>query len=209
MFISKSKIDRFIRIVDAGLRSVVGTQQPTVLPIDEECELTYAEAKKSAQLMRVNHTGEVCAQGLYEGQALVARDKNVREHLMQAAAEERVHLDWCKTRLIELRSSTSALTPFFFGASVGLGVISGLLGDRISLGFVEATEDEVCKHLDRHLNTLSGSDVRSHSILKKIRLDEERHQRVALQDGGIEFPQVMKRAMAAMSRVMTETTKHF
>lgn len=206
---SKSKIDRFIRIVDAGLRSVVGTDQPGVLPIDEECKLTHAEAKRSAQLMRVNHTGEVCAQGLYEGQALVARDKTVRDHLIDAAAEERVHLDWCKTRLNELGSSTSALTPFFFGASVGLGVISGLLGDRISLGFVEATEDEVCKHLDRHLEKLSDQDVRSHSILNKIRVDEERHQHAALRDGGIKFPRVIKRAMAAMSQVMTKTTKHF
>lgn len=209
MFFSKSKIDRLIRIVDAGLRSVVGTEQPAVLPTEEESELTLAEARNSAQLMRVNHTGEVCAQGLYEGQALVARDKNVREHLLEAAMEERVHLDWCKTRLNELGSSTSMMTPFFFGASVGLGVISGLLGDRISLGFVEATEDEVCKHLDRHLNKLSGLDVRSHAILKKIRLDEERHQRAALRDGGIEFPQVIKSTMATMSRVMTKTTKHF
>ena len=208
MTMSESLLDRLIDIVDAGLRAVVGTDHRTALPIAEQSKLTLNEQSSSAKLMRVNHTGEVCAQGLYEGQALVARDEKVRTHLREAAEEERVHLDWCKERLNELDSSSSVLTPLFFSASIGLGVISGLLGDRISLGFVEATEDEVCKHLDRHMNELSERDLRSHAVLKKIRLDEERHRQDALSQGGTEFPRPLKRAMTLLSKVMTGITRH-
>ena len=157
--------------------------------------------------MRVNHTGEMCAQGLYEGQALVAHDTNTRQHLRAAAAEEVEHLNWCRMRLKELSSPESILAPVFYIASVSLGAFTGAMGDKISLGFVEATEDEVKKHIDRHLAQLPEEDDRTRAILDKIREDEIRHGTDALQSGGIEFPSFVKRVMTALSKVMTVTTQ--
>jgi len=159
----------------------------------------------AAGLMRVNHAGEVCAQALYEGQAMVARDAEVRDALLAAAREEEDHLAWCDERLRELDSRPSVLNPLWYGVSFALGAATGLLGDNISLGFVAATEDQVCRHLDRHLHDLPPEDSRSRAIVAQMRDDEARHGTAALEAGGTEFPQPVKDAMTLVSTVMTAT----
>ncbi|MCY3541042.1 MAG: 2-polyprenyl-3-methyl-6-methoxy-1,4-benzoquinone monooxygenase [Gammaproteobacteria bacterium] len=202
-------IDRVIGLVDASLRTLTGSNRKSVSAQDfpQGKELNQQKSRVSASLMRVNHTGEVCAQGLYEGQALVARDTSTRLHLRAAAAEEVEHLNWCRMRLRELSSPESMLAPVFFLASVGVGAITGAMGDKISLGFVEATEDEVRKHIDNHLAQLPEEDERSRAILDKIREDEIRHGSEALDSGGVEFPPSVKQIMTLMSKVMTITTQ--
>ena len=156
-------------------------------------------------MMRVNHTGEVCAQALYEGQAVAARNGAVRDALRTAADEEQAHLGWCRSRLDELDAAPSVLDPLFYAGSFAMGVATGLLGDRVSLGFVAATEDQVVEHLDRHLDRMTD-DPRSKAIVERMRDDEARHGTNALRSGGIRFPDAVKRTMTAVSRVMTETT---
>lgn len=206
---SPTPTDRIVELLDASLRTVSGTYRnradTQIFPKDKR--LTTRATRTSASLMRVNHTGEICAQGLYEGQAFVARHADTRAHLRQAAAEEIVHLNWCRMRLRELSSPESIFAPAFFLASVGIGVITGAMGDKISLGFVEATEDEVSKHIDRHLTAIPEEDERTRAILDRIREDEIRHGEDALQNGGVEFPSFIKRVMTLMSSVMTFTTR--
>jgi ubiquinone biosynthesis monooxygenase Coq7 len=156
--------------------------------------------------MRVNHAGEVCAQALYEGQAAVARDVPTREALLAAAREETDHLVWCAERLSELDSGPSRLNPLFYAASYAMGAATGLMGDRVSLGFVEATEDQVCKHLEAHLEALPEEDQRSRRIVEQMHQDEARHGAEAMAAGGVEFPAPVKNLMTLISRVMTETT---
>jgi ubiquinone biosynthesis monooxygenase Coq7 len=156
--------------------------------------------------MRVNHTGEVCAQALYEGQAMVARDDRTRQALLAAAREENDHLAWCGERLGELGSGPSLLNPIFYAASYAMGAATGLFGDRVSLGFVEATEDQVCRHLESHLEALPEEDSRSRRIVEQMRSDEARHGENALEAGGMTFPPPVKTLMTLVSRVMTETT---
>ena len=155
--------------------------------------------------MRVNHTGEICAQALYEGQALTARDQRVKETLLAAAAEEADHLAWCADRLEDLDARPSVLNPLFYGASFALGAVTGLIGDRVSLGFVEATEHQVSQHLDDHLDTLPAHDHKSRAVVEQMRREEEQHGQNALAAGGEEFPLPIKRLMRAASRLMTET----
>ena len=155
--------------------------------------------------MRVNHSGEVCAQALYEGQALVARDARVRDALIAAAREEEDHLAWCGERLKELDSRPSLLNPLWYGMSFAIGAATGLMGDKVSLGFVAATEDQVCRHLDRHMHDLPADDERSRAIVSQMRDDEARHGTAALEAGGAEFPQSVKDAMTLVSGVMTAT----
>ena len=155
--------------------------------------------------MRVNHTGEVCAQALYEGQALTARRTEVRDALKQAAEEEVDHLAWCRQRLEELEARPSVLDPVFYAASFVVGAAAGALGDRVSLGFIEATEDQVVQHLDRHLDDLPPGDARSRAIVTEMRADEARHGVNALKAGGAAFPEGVKQAMTVVSRFMTET----
>ena len=202
-------IDRVIELVDASLRTLSGSSRKRISAPEfpEGKKLSEHETRISASLMRVNHTGEVCAQGLYEGQAFVARDTSTRVHLRVAAAEEVEHLNWCRMRLRELSSPESLLAPVFFLASVGVGAITGVMGDEISLGFVEATEDEVRKHIDKHLAQLPKEDERSRAILDKIREDEIRHGTDALESGGVEFPRSVKQFMTLISKVMTITTQ--
>ena len=202
--------NRLIRIVDVGLRTITSkecTRLPALDPTDET-DLTAAEEKVSSQLMRINHTGEICAQALYEGQAVTARSESVRAELQKAASEERDHLAWCQHRLDELNAKPSVLNPLFYIASSVIGSITGLLSDRLNLGFVEATEDQVSKHLDKHLRELPKDDSRSREILKQIREDELRHGQNAIAKGGTRFPLVVRTLMMLSSRVMTLTTKH-
>lgn len=171
-----------------------------------DAELSERERRHAAGLMRVNHTGEVCAQGLYQGQALTARLGDVRVQMEQAAAEEEDHLAWCEHRLAELRSRPSLLNPLFYGASLGLGAAAGLAGDKWSLGFVAATEDQVCRHLESHLQQLPTHDRRSRAIVETMLTDEASHASQALAAGGKSFPSWLKRLMTKTSKVMTKTT---
>ena len=202
-------VDELITAFDKGLRTVFGSAQSARETPGEdlpESNLTEAERTLAASLMRVNHTGEICAQGLYEGQALTARDAGTRGALLAAAQEETDHLAWCEDRLTELDARPSVLNPFFYAASYTMGAITGLLGDRVSLGFVEATEDQVCRHLESHLDALPEEDQRSRAIVEQMHADEARHGADALAKGGAEFPGPVKEAMSLLSRVMTETT---
>lgn len=165
-----------------------------------------AQRKHVAGLMRINHTGEVCAQALYQGQALTARLPDVREQMEHAAAEEVDHLAWCEQRLNELGSRTSLFNPLFYGMSFGMGAVAGKISDRVSLGFVAATEQLVERHLDDHLTQLPEDDLKSRAILEQMREDEIEHGSQALQAGGMVFPRPVKGAMKLMSKVMTSAT---
>lgn len=205
---SDSLVDRLIGVVDTGLRTLVQDKSTNSIPPESDTKLSSDEKKKSASLMRINHAGEVCAQGLYEGQALVSRDGSVRGELLQAARDERRHLRWCEERLNQLEDSRSVLVPIFYGMSVCVGAVAGLVGDKMSLGFVEATEDQVVRHLDKHLTEMSTNDTCSREILERIREDEKRHGLRAIEKGGVEFPKPVKAGMTLASKLMTETTRH-
>ena len=202
-------LDGLITGFDRGLRTLTGVHQaarPNPADPVPEAELSEIERKHVAGLMRVNHAGEICAQALYEGQALTAKDPEARASLLRAAAEEQDHLVWCRSRLDELNARPSVLDPVFFGVSFAMGAAAGLLGDRISLGFVEATEDQVVRHLDEHLQNLPEQDQKSRTVLEAMRADESRHGAEALAQGGTEFPQPVKRGMRGLAKVMTGTT---
>ena len=201
--------DQLIEGFDQALRTVAGVTQPArTSPADPvgERKLDQVERRRSIGLMRVNHTGEVCAQALYEGQAVTARDRATRDALKTAAREEADHLAWCRSRVAELGGRTSVLDPAFYMGSWLLGAATGALGDRVSFAFVEATEDEVCQHLDRHLDDIAVDDERSRAVLTTIREDESRHGHEALERGGMVLPTPVKRLMRLASKVMTETT---
>jgi 3-demethoxyubiquinol 3-hydroxylase len=203
-----SLLDLVVLAADRVLRTLAG-QNPAeraspALPV-APAVLTAEQQTHAAGLMRVNHAGEVCAQALYEGQALVARDDKVRRELLAAAREEEDHLAWCGERLQELDSRPSLLNPLWYGMSFALGTVTGLMGDRISLGFVAATEDQVCQHLEQHLRDLPADDERSRAIVAQMHVDEARHGTHALEAGGAEFPQPVKDVMTLLSRVMTAT----
>jgi len=202
-----SLLDRLICEADTLMRTVTsrGHSAARQSPAEghSEAELTEAEKRHAAGLMRVNHTGEVCAQALYQGQALTARLPTVRGEMQQAAAEEVDHLVWCEERLRELDSHTSVLNPAWYGLSFALGAVAGAIGDDVSLGFVAATEERVCKHLRDHLARLPDDDRKSQLILQQMLEDEERHGRKALEAGGRDFPRGVKDAMTAISTVMT------
>lgn len=173
---------------------------------EPEADLSPQQRRHAAGLMRINHAGEICAQALYEGQAVTARSAQAKQTLLDAAQEERDHLRWCRERLNELDAQPSVLDPLFYGASFVMGALTGLAGDRLSLGFVEATEDQVVKHLDEHLESLPSDDARSRAILDQMREDEATHGEHALAMGGQEFPAVVKQGMTVLAQVMTKTT---
>lgn len=210
-----TRLDMGLAALDRGLRSIAGVveaKRPN--PADGVVVASHAgddpldddEQRHAAGLMRVNHCGEICAQALYEGQALTARSVTVRDALQAAAQEEADHLAWCRQRLDELHSRTSVLDAPFYAASFLLGAATGLLGDRLSLGFVAATEDGVRRHLDRHLERLPKGDAKSRAILEAMRRDEMRHGAQAERDGGAVYPRPVKAAMALASKAMTATT---
>ena len=158
--------------------------------------------------MRVNHTGEVCAQALYQGQALTAKLPNVRAEMERAADEEVDHLAWCEERVKQLGGQLSIFNPLWYGLSLGLGAAAGLVGDKTSLGFVSAIEDQVCEHLEEHLQTLPPCDEKSRAIVEKMLEDEARHSHAALAAGGTQFPAPVKKWMTLVSRLMTRTSRY-
>ncbi|MCP5147163.1 MAG: 2-polyprenyl-3-methyl-6-methoxy-1,4-benzoquinone monooxygenase [Pseudomonadales bacterium] len=202
-----SLLDRLISEADTVLRTVTSRGHSAARPSPAEghsdTELSDSERRHVAGLMRVNHTGEVCAQALYQGQALTAKLPTVREEMQQAAEEEVDHLVWCEQRLRELDSQPSILNPAWYGLSFALGAVAGAIGDRVSLGFVAATEERVCRHLQDHLKSLPEDDRKSRLILQQMLEDEQRHGDNALAAGGTDFPRPVKDAMTAVSRVMT------
>lgn len=202
--------DHFITGLDSALRTISGavgqSQRPSPAIDTAEFALSAEQRLKSARLMRVNHCGEVCAQALYRGQAMTAKNASAANALQSAAEEEADHLAWCQTRLRELDTHVSYLNPFWYAASFSMGAITGLLGDKINLGFVAATEEEVCKHLDKHLEALPADDNKSRLILTQMREDERRHQDNALELGGARFPAPVKAVMQRISALMTRST---
>ena len=205
-----SLLDRFITEADSVLRTVTNSGHTAARPSPSDghadSELSEKERRHVAGLMRVNHTGEVCAQALYQGQALTAKLPTVREEMQHAAAEEVDHLVWCEQRLRELDIQRSVLNPLWYGLSFGLGAIAGAIGDKVSLGFVAATEERVSNHLRDHLKSLPEDDRKSRLIVQKMLEDEQRHGEKALEAGGTDFPQPVKDAMTAVSKVMTSTS---
>jgi len=187
------RFDKFLRVFPKNLHSSLSTS---------------VEQKHSAALMRINHSGEVCAQALYLGQALVARDQKLAEQLHQSAKEEQVHLSWCANRIQELGGRRSFLNPIWAVGSFGIGVMAGLWGDKISLGFLAETEEQVTQHLERHLREISVHDKKSQIILIKMQEDEKRHAINALALGGIPLPKPIRHIMYFCSKIMTITARY-
>jgi 3-demethoxyubiquinol 3-hydroxylase len=206
-------IDQFILQADRALRTLANANQqadrPSPAQQKPDTELSDSEKRHAAGLMRVNHSGEVCAQALYQGQALTAKLPHVRHEMEKAAAEEVDHLVWCKDRLNELGSHTSYLNPLWYGLSFAIGAGAGLVSDKVSLGFVAATEDQVCKHLEKHLSDLPPQDEKSRAVVSQMLSDEARHAHMALDAGGYRFPAPIKGLMTLVSKAMTHTSYKF
>ena len=199
-------VDRIIAGFDYALRTVnsAPTDAARPNPADgvPEAELTAAERDHAAGLMRVNHAGEIAAQGLYQGHAAVARDPAIEEQMKQAADEELDHLAWCEQRLTELGSEPSALRPLWYAGSFAIGAASGLFGDKWSLGFIEETEKQVSEHLSGHLDGLPEQDARSRAIVTQMRDEEEAHGANAHEAGAAELPAPVKGLMKGVAKIM-------
>lgn len=202
-------LDRVFEQVDQAVRTVLGPPPPASRPNPAEglpdTPMTDHERRHAAALMRVNHAGEVMAQGLYQGQALTARLDEVRGAMEQAAVEEFDHLAWCEQRLLELRDRPSVLGPVWYAGAFLLGAGAGLAGDRWSLGFVSETEAQVVNHLEDHLGRLPQTDRRSRAIVEQMKVDEAHHGAEARAAGGLPLPAPARGFMALVSKVMTRT----
>ena len=203
-------IDKLICEADTVLRTLSnrGNTSGRPSPAEGHSDTALDETRRRhvAGLMRVNHTGEVCAQARYQGQALTAKLPTVRDEMQQAAEEEVDHLVWTEERLRQLDSRPSVLNPAWYGLSFALGALAGAVGDAVSLGFVAATEERVCAHLRDHLRQLPEEDRRSRLIHQQMLQDEERHGENALAAGGHNFPAPVKNVMTALSQVMTRSS---
>ena len=201
--------DGLIGILDRAIKTLftpaIG-QRPNPADSHTESDLTEPERRESARLMRVNHCGEICAQALYQGQALFARDPKVTESMETAAAEEIDHLDWTAKRIRELGGRQSLLTPLWYGGSFLIGAGAALISDKISLGFVAETENQVSAHLNSHLERLPENDAKSRAIVEQMDIDERQHATHALDMGGVDLPPPVKSAMHLLGRVMTKTS---
>jgi len=204
-----SAIDKLINHADQALQTVFGEPGGTgrVNPAQQgtEGELSATDKATSLCLMRVNHAGEVCAQALYQGQALTARQESTRKQLQLAADEENDHLAWCRQRIRELGGHTSLLNPLWYTGSFAIGAASGLFGDKWSLGFLAETEHQVVRHLEGHLQRLPTGDNKSRAILDQMKVDEGRHKITARNAGGVELPAPVRKLMTLTSRIMTFT----
>ena len=198
--------DRLIVEFDKGLRTLFSRAHSARDYPDAnvpEASMNEAEKKNAAALMRVNHSGEICAQALYQGQALTARDPAVQQKLQQAAQEETEHLAWTARRVHELGGHLSVLNPFWYTGSLAIGAVAGLLGDRWNLGFLAETERQVGDHLQSHLDRLPAQDEKSRAIVKQMYSDETGHADMARSLGGAELPQSVQLAMKLNGKVMT------
>lgn len=203
-------VDQIISEIDKGIKFSLDNYQKenrqypaSRIPEDD---LSEFDRNNSANLMRVNHSGEVAAQGLYRGQALTARLEGTREKMDYAALEELDHLSWCNKRLEELNDKPSLLNPFWYGLSFGMGAIAGAAGDKWSLGFVHETEEQVVIHLEEHLEKLSNKDEKTIAILEQMRIDEAQHSEEALESGAEILPEGVKRIMSLIAKVMTKSS---
>jgi len=200
-------LDKLIVEFDKGLRTVF-SPAATVRSLPgkhvEEAALSAREKHFAAALMRVNHSGEVCAQALYQGQALTARNPVAKAALERAAQEETEHLNWCETRLKELGSHKSYLNPVWYTGSLAIGMLAGSLGDKWNLGFLAETERQVEKHLQGHLDKLPAQDARSRAVVEQMKVDEAQHATTAIEQGGAELPLPVRLGMKLTSKVMTK-----
>ncbi|MEC5388034.1 2-polyprenyl-3-methyl-6-methoxy-1,4-benzoquinone monooxygenase [Uliginosibacterium sp. H3] len=199
-------LDRAIVEFDKILRTLAAPAQSTrPVPGDQlpEAELSEAQRSEVAALMRVNHVGEICAQALYQGQAITSRDAGLRRSLEHAAEEETEHLAWTAQRIKELGGRTSLLNPLWYFGALGMGVAAGLAGDKWNLGFLAETERQVEAHLASHLDRIPAEDARSRAILEQMKADEMAHATTAVSLGAAELPAAVRTAMTFASRVMT------
>lgn len=202
-------LDKIIIEIDKVVKTLstkaVSIREHPDANINEE-EMSESEKKLSISLMRINHCGEICAQALYQGQALTSRDQNTRKLFESSAFEEVEHLAWTASRIHELGGRTSILNPLFYLASLTMGVTAGVIGDKWNMGFLEETELQVSKHLGEHLEEISKQDTKSIAIIKQMKEDEEGHAMLASQSGSVELPDLVKKLMQFGSKIMTKTT---
>lgn len=205
-------LDRLLASASNALRTVATpaarpARQNPAAGIDEgnDDKLDARQKAHSAGLMRVNHAGEVAAQALYQGHATVARDAVIEAQMQHAADEEVDHLAWCEQRITELGQRPSKLSPLWYAGAYTIGAVSGLLGDKWSLGFIAETESQVCAHLDSHLQALPDEDEKSRAIVLQMRDEEAAHRDNALHAGGAELPRAVVRMMRITAKVMTKT----
>lgn len=206
-------LDRLLASANNALRTVAAPAGRATRPYPaadlEEAELSDAERRHAAGLMRVNHAGEVAAQALYQGHATVARDRSIESQMQAAAVEEFDHLAWCEQRLTELGETPSRLGPFWYAGAYAIGAASGLLGDRWSLGFIAETERQVCEHLESHLEGLPDADRRSRAVVTQMRDEEAVHGEHARAAGAAELPAPVRGLMRLTARVMTRSAYRF
>jgi ubiquinone biosynthesis monooxygenase Coq7 len=203
-----SRADHWLSAVENGLRTLSGSGtagRPRPVPETEAVPLNEDERRRSGALMRVNHVGEVCAQALYQAQALSTRDAGLRQQFLAAADEETDHLAWSAERLQELQARPSWLNPLWYAGAFGLGLLAGRTGDRFSLGFLAETERQVERHLDGHLDRLPVQDHASRAIVAQMASDEARHGAQARLAGGTRLPAPVRWAMRGAAKVMTTT----
>ncbi|MEX2125548.1 MAG: 2-polyprenyl-3-methyl-6-methoxy-1,4-benzoquinone monooxygenase [Woeseia sp.] len=203
-------IDRLFSGIDTLLRGIAAPtlRSKRTSPADSvaDAPLSASERRHSAALMRVNHAGEIAAQGLYLGHAAVARSAAIADHMQTAADEELDHLSWCEQRLLELGAAPSRLRPLWYAGAWAIGASSGLLGDRWSLGFVEETERQVAEHLSGHLGRLPAGDARSRAIVERMRAEEQQHGAKAKVLGAHELPPAIRSLMRCCAKLMTQTS---
>ena len=200
--------DRLLIPLDRALRTLFApASSARPLPGDEleEGALSDAQRRESATLMRINHVGEVCAQALYQGQALTARDPHARRALERAASEEEDHLAWSAQRVAELGGRTSLLNPLWYAGAFAIGTVAGALGDRWNLGFLAETERQVESHLKSHLERLPAGDIKSRAIVEQMKADEAGHAETAVRLGARALPAPVRGAMKLAAKVMTTT----
>lgn len=200
--------DRIIKILDDGARTVLApavATRPSPAEGVEDASMTDSEKRHAAALMRVNHCGEVCAQALYQGQALFARDGKVREAMQEAAEEEVDHLAWTAERIRQLDGRQSLLNPLWYGGAFAIGAAAALVSDKVSLGFVAETETQVSAHLQSHLSKLPPHDAKSRRIVEQMDEDEREHATNAVNMGGSDLPAPARAAMKFMGGIMTRT----
>ncbi|MBA2657247.1 MAG: 2-polyprenyl-3-methyl-6-methoxy-1,4-benzoquinone monooxygenase [Tatlockia sp.] len=208
-----SLVEKLVCEIDLALRTLAPPKQRSTArqspgETHKESVLDANEKRHIAGLMRVNHSGEVCAQALYQGQALTAELAEIKAKMADAAAEEVDHLAWCEQRLTELDSQPSILNPFWYLGSFLLGALAGCAGDRLSLGFVAETEHQVSAHLQKHLAKLPNQDQKSKAILEQMQEDEAHHAHVAMDAGAVELPLLVKKLMRGVSKLMTYSSYH-
>lgn len=204
-----SPLDKFLVSANNALRTIAAPagRPSRTYPASnvDEPHLDETDRAHAAGLMRVNHAGEVAAQALYQGHAMTARDKSIEQQMQHAAEEEFDHLAWCEQRLLELGESPSRLSPVWYAGAYAIGAASGALGDKWSLGFIAETEQQVCDHLEEHLDALPENDAKSRAIIEQMHAEEQQHGENAKNAGAAELPAPLQKLMRATAKVMTKT----